>query len=215
MPGSLRNFRSEFHISNSKQPVDFCKRASLDLEIGCGVGFHPIQYAKQNPGRSLIAIEKTSEKFFKFQRRFENSGCPSNLLPVHGHAITWIVQNVCEKSIENIFILYPNPYPKTSQRNLRWHRAPFMAFLLTRLIPGGRLHLATNESFYHEEAKNFYQDSLGLELREEARVSAGAVGRTHFETKYLRNGQKCWNMEFEMPDRIMRAQKDSNLRPSD
>ena len=162
MLGSPRNFHYEFHLSNSGPFVDFCSRSPLDLEIGCGVGYHPIQYAKKNPSRSLIAIEKTREKFLKFQRRFENSESPSNLLPVQAHAVTWIVQNIRERSLENIFLLYPNPYPKTSQQNLRWHRAPFMGFLLTRLKLGGKLRLATNEEFYRDEAKQFYIEAWDL-----------------------------------------------------
>ncbi len=41
----------------------------LDIEIGCGVGMHPLLYASAHPERFLIAIEKTREKFGKFAKK--------------------------------------------------------------------------------------------------------------------------------------------------
>ena len=32
--------------------------------------------------------------------------------------------------LNRIFLLYPNPYPKTKQAHLRWINRPFMPFLL-------------------------------------------------------------------------------------
>jgi len=54
----------------------------LVIEIGPGVGLHPIQYAKSNPDKFVVAIEKTSEKYAKFARRLENHSEINNLFAI-------------------------------------------------------------------------------------------------------------------------------------
>ena len=109
----------------------------VDLEIGCGVGFHPIRYALAHPERRLVAIEHTHEKFMKFARRVENhrAGGESltNLFPLHANAIGWVSRLEDRECFERIFLLYPNPHPKAKQANRRWFRMPFMARLLETL----------------------------------------------------------------------------------
>ena len=47
---------------------DFVSTGLLDIEIGCGVGMHPLRYAKENPSRTLLAIEHTRTRFNTFKR---------------------------------------------------------------------------------------------------------------------------------------------------
>lgn len=169
----------------------------LDVEIGCGVGFHPLQYARKNPDRQLVAIERTKEKFEKFLGRIEHHPKLPNLIPIHGDAIAWIVHGIPAESVDKYFILYPNPYPKESQRNLRFHEMPFFTFLLTTLKPRGKIILATNMEFYAREAKDRMQKHWGLKLLEDRVVAPTESPRTHFEKKYLSRGEICWSLIFE------------------
>ena len=141
-------FVREFEAQYIKKPKDFKlfiplkQNMPIDLEIGCGVGWHPLVYAKKNPDRFLIAIERTAEKFEKFQRRFESHGKPENLLPVHADAVAWITHALGDDSCSRIMIPYPNPYPKNSAQ--RWVRMPFFRRLLQVLKPGGSIQILTN-----------------------------------------------------------------------
>ena len=168
----------------------------LDVEIGCGVGLHPIQYAKAHPDRYLVAIEQTREKFEKFQRRFDHHNLP-NLLPVHANAISWISHCLQDQSVDNFFFLYPNPNPKGTDFNKRWHAMPFMENVIHCLKPTGRIHLATNIEDYAVEAKANFEQVWHLETLRYERIHAGdIVPRTHFEKKYLARGQTCFDMIF-------------------
>ena len=73
----------------------------LFLEIGCGVGFHPLKFSKQNPKHQMIAIEQTTNKFSKFYKRYLNHQCPENLYPFHDnavHLITGIIEFATNES---------------------------------------------------------------------------------------------------------------------
>lgn len=208
MPLNVRPFRTE-HVSKPSIlegfvfPAAFTDGSPLDIEIGCGVGWHPIKYAKANPDRRLIAIEHTREKFEKFEGRFEKNERPGNLLPVHANAVHWITHALAAESVSRYFLLYPNPEPNAA--NKRWLRAPFFHRLLWTLKPGGTVTLATNVESYMTEAIEYAREFWKLDVvesraftRADALSSAGVeIPRTHFEKKYLLRGETCYDAVFE------------------
>ncbi|ETX03953.1 MAG: hypothetical protein ETSY2_31585 [Candidatus Entotheonella gemina] len=192
-----RPFRSH-HVPAPTNGIGFdYPRQPLDVEIGSGVGLHPIQYAKTHPHRYLVAIEQTREKFEKFQRRFANHHLP-NLLPVHANAISWVSHCLHDHAVDNFFFFYPNPNPKGKDFNKRWYAMPFMAKVIACLKPNGYIHLATNAEFYAVEAKTNFERVWHLETLRFERIQAGdIVPRTHFEKKYLARAQTCFDMVFK------------------
>jgi len=177
-------------------PIDFSPYTPVDLEIGCGVGLHPIQYAKANPDRFLIAIEHTREKFDKFRGRLDRHPELKNILAVHADAVAWTTYCLEPSSISRCFILYPNPNPKAPSK--RWFRMPFMSKLIECLKPEGEITLATNIEGYFDEAMTFGTQEWALQLlsRSEITLSAGLKPRTHFEKKYLERGEVCFDAVF-------------------
>ncbi len=65
----MRDFTKD-SIPKPKSETFSYPEMPLDIEVGCGVGLHPIQYSLANPDRFLVALEHTREKFEKFHRRF-------------------------------------------------------------------------------------------------------------------------------------------------
>lgn len=174
----------------------------LDLEIGCGVGLHPILYCQNNPDRQLIAIEHTAEKFQKFAKRADRHKL-NNLFPVHANGISFVSAYKENRAYDRIFLLYPNPNPKPSQLNKRWHAMPFMSELWTCLAPLGTLTLVTNEEWYFKEAIHYFKEQWQFPIKETLAFSKQShpqwQGRTHFEIKYLERGQTCFQLTLEKP----------------
>jgi tRNA (guanine-N7-)-methyltransferase len=207
----VREFRRDalepFHESKTTPEIaKWLERAEndsqpLDIEIGCGVGWHPIQYAEQNTDRNLIAIEHTRAKFERFQSRVQRHPELTNLLPVHADAIRWVAHNIPASKIDRYFLLYPNPEPKAPNR--RWLRSPFMHYLLETLKPGGELVLATNEIWYMEEACNWAENAWNLGRPKVRELSLKELKtfspRTHFEKKYLEREQTCFDVTWVKP----------------
>lgn len=170
----------------------------IDIEIGCGVGLHPILYCQSNKDRQLIAIEHTKTKFDKFQRRV-NSHQLENLWPVHANAISYISKHFKENSVDRFIFMYPNPNPKRSAANKRWYNMPFMEHLIGCLKPQGQLLMATNEYWYIKEAYEALSHYLVMGPIEKITKSKTHKPRTHFEKKYLLSGQTCWQIEATAP----------------
>ena len=184
----------EFKTDTIPQPRSavLAPQELFDLEIGCGAGLHPMLYSKSPPQQTLVAIERTREKFDKFLGRFKKHGNPSHIIPVHDDAIHWITHRTQPESIGHIYILYPNPEP--SNKNQRFAHMPFMAFLVTRLINNGKIELATNIESYANECIDHFPH-YGLKLIDKR--APLAPGRTHFERKYLSRDERCFNLIFQ------------------
>lgn len=173
----------------------------LDVEIGCGVGLHPVNYALQNPKRTLVAIDRSEVRMGKMLDRIQEAGNVPNLIPIRENAIWFVTHEIPEDSVENYFFLYPNPYPKKKQANMRWYRMPFMGHILTTLKKRGRIHLATNMKYYADEAIEYLTQTWGMKLiKNETFSSLEEIPfepRTHFEKKYLARKETCFNLIFE------------------
>ncbi|MCB9062946.1 MAG: hypothetical protein H6622_15595 [Halobacteriovoraceae bacterium] len=167
------------------------------IEIGCGVGLHPIRFSKENPDKFLVAIEHTQTKFEKFYRRYKNNRMPSNLLPVHANALSWINEFVPENYVDQYIFLFPNPYPKKSQENKRFYAMPFFGHLIDTLKNKGKILMATNEEFYYSGHRKYLSDVWGLKIVSDKQNKIGEnIPRTHFEKKYLERGDTIYELEF-------------------
>lgn len=178
-----------------RQSVQISKQLPLDIEIGSGAGLFAIQHSLEHQNRQLIAIEHTKERFQKLQQRALAHTHTEHLHVVHANAISWIAAHCPEKTVDHIYLLYPNPWPKSRHQNQRWHRMPFMGFLLARLKPDGRLTLATNLEWYAEEAHDWFQHHWSCQASvTQILPQEGHTPRTHFERKYLERGQTCYDI---------------------
>ena len=231
-PESLASFRwpnewqapgSQHEYALTGQMLPTAALLPIDLEIGCGVGWHPIRYAKENPTRRLVAIEHTREKFERLTSRLKNHSNLNNLICVHADAVRWITHALPLESVARCFILYPNLEPKA--RNKRWFCMPFFERLLECLQVDGIITLATNDESYAIEAQEMAREHWGLEVidfreiskndlilsakgsvslkpatalpRNERNAHAEIVDpipRSHFERKYLERGEACYNL---------------------
>jgi tRNA (guanine-N7-)-methyltransferase len=166
----------------------------LIIEIGAGVGLHPIAYAKKNPNDFVISIERTREKATKMLNRVSHHSKLVNIYPVHADAIPWIWQNIAPLEVNKYFILYPNPYPKKSQANKRFFNMPFMHYLLSTLLPMGEITLATNSHDYFNEAYHRCLTAWPVTILKTQLVKNTRGYRTHFEKKYLERGHDCHDL---------------------
>ncbi len=195
----MRLFKNPFVSDPIDSPFRVHKKDAQNLivEIGCGVGLHPIQYAQQSPDDYIIAIEKTREKYLKFAGRVEHHPDIKNIYPVHANAQHWVPQNILPNEVDKYFMLYPNPYPKEKHKNKRFMHMPFMAYIIETMKINATLELATNEKFYYQEAREVLADVWGLKLKSDSIIDSDTKARTHFEKKYLERGEVCYNLVFQ------------------
>lgn len=164
------------------------------LEIGAGKGKHACLFAQQHPEYSIVAIERTAEKFLAMQKLHLELQL-HHLQPIHADALPWVVHAVYPQQIQQLFILYPNPEPHNPTQ--RWLNMPFFEYLLSRMQPQGTITLASNIKTYIDEAEQQLNDIWHLPYQREMVATTSA--RTHFEVKYLQRGEKCEQLIITKP----------------
>lgn len=167
----------------------------LDIEIGAGTGMFALNYAKKNPSRALISIEKTSVKFKKFKNSYSINPL-TNLFPMQDNGISWCAHHLRRNSVDRFFFLYPNPNPKSSDLNKRFHAMPFMGFVKDCLKPDGEIFFATNEKFYRDEAIEFMTSEWKFQIKQNQTIKKTREPLTLFEKKYLERGEDCYHFSF-------------------
>lgn len=125
--------------------------AEIILDSGCGTGRSTRMLARRNPDAVVIGVDRS-------ESRLESSDpLPSNALLVRAElASFWRLLIAAEAEdgilaasrIQQHFLLYPNPYPKASRLNLRWHGHAALPILLAI---GEQLEVRSNWRVYLDE----------------------------------------------------------------
>lgn len=171
----------------------------LVVEIGCGVGLHPIQYSSEFKEKNIVAIERTADKFARFAGRMDrHPELHQNLCAVHADAIHFLDRNFQKNSIDEVWILYPNPENKKTSR--RWFQTPFMNRLTQLMKPNSELYFATNLKDYADETLEL-ATRYHLNLISSRKINSAThpewKARTHFEKKYLARGESIFDLKFK------------------
>jgi tRNA (guanine-N7-)-methyltransferase len=116
------------------------------LEIGFGGGEHLAGQAERRPDVLLIGVEPflngvASALGHIEQRRLQNARI------VQGDARE-LVARIAPASLARVFILFPDPWPKTRHHKRRLMQPDFIADLARVTRPGGRLRFATDWQAY-------------------------------------------------------------------
>lgn len=148
----------------------------------------------------MIAIERTSEKFSAFAGRLKNHvGLQDRLCAVHADAFSFLDENFPNQSIDEVWILYPNPEPKKATQ--RWFQTPFTSRLVELLKPGAKVYLATNIESYARDCQNLASRADLVSERFEIfdiKTRPEWKPRTHFEKKYFERGETLYDLQFAL-----------------
>jgi tRNA (guanine-N7-)-methyltransferase len=129
-------------------PAVFGRRAPVIAEVGSGQGENIAAAARSHPERDHLAFEVYVPGIAQTLERLEKAGSPGNvrLLPLDAqHALPVLLP---ARSVEEIWVFFPDPWHKTRHHKRRLVNPPFLDAALTVLAPGGRLRLATDWAGY-------------------------------------------------------------------
>jgi tRNA (guanine-N7-)-methyltransferase len=112
------------------------------LEIGFGGGEHLAGQAERRPDVLILGVEPFLNGVASLLRHVEQSGL-ANVRMLQGDARE-LVERLPGASLERVFILFPDPWPKTRHHKRRLMQDAFIAALARAVRPGGRLRFATD-----------------------------------------------------------------------
>lgn len=166
----------------------------LDLEIGTGNGTHFAHYAEQNPDRCIVGLELKFKTLVQSIRRSVKAGCTnSRMARVEAEKIT---QLFGPEEINNVYIHFPDPWPKKRHFKNRLIQTDFLENLYEVMKKGGVVEFKTDHHGYFQWATRFFGKSsfeiqfFTEDLHNSSRSEKNFV--THFESLFLEKRQPIY-----------------------
>lgn len=200
---ALEDLWPKYGVDLRAAPIDldalFGRRARRVVEIGFGNGENLLALAASRPEEDFLGIEVHRPGVGRLLLQLEERGL-SNVRVVCHDAVEVLERYLGAASLDEILILFPDPWPKKRHHKRRLIQPDFVALLTGRLKEGGTLRLATDWEPYAEEMLATL--SAEPRLRNIAGM-AGFVPRpperppTRFERRGERLGHKVWDLELQ------------------
>jgi len=176
----------------------FGRSAARSLEIGFGNGDNLFALARAHPQRDFIGVEV--HRAGVGHLLLEAAAADLHNLRVICHdAVEVLQQHIAPAALDEILILFPDPWHKKRHHKRRLIQADFVELLGSRLADGGRLQLATDWQPYAEQMLEVIGASpqfvnlageQGFMPRPEWRAL------TRFERRGQRLGHGVWDLSF-------------------
>lgn len=160
---------------------------ALILDSCCGVGESTQRIAKLYPNAKVMGIDKSQARTDKQDKVLS---LPSNAIILRADVIDFWRLAVDEGwKLQAHFLLFPNPYPKSTHVQRRWHASPSFSDIL-RL--GGNLEVRSNWPLYVEEFAIALQVAGHSAKTQHLEITDPF---TAFERKYHLSGQDIWQLK--------------------
>lgn len=148
------------------QPVSFVERLELarmfpavqplEVELGAGDGSFLVQWARANPGRNFIGVERLLGRLRKIDRKGRRAGL-TNLRALRieaGYAVEFLLPPGATQALH---VYFPDPWPKKKHRRRRLVNARFTELAARALTPGGVVHLRTDDADYFAQMTEVFR----------------------------------------------------------
>ncbi|HTB66172.1 MAG TPA: tRNA (guanosine(46)-N7)-methyltransferase TrmB [Steroidobacteraceae bacterium] len=176
----------------------FGRVAPRVVEIGFGNGANLIHMASAHPHMDFLGIEVHRPGVGRVLLDIERLGLRNVRVSNHD-AVEVLGQQLPEASLDEVLVLFPDPWHKKRHHKRRLLNAPFVALLASRLKPAGLLRAATDWEPY---ACAMLEVLGGCALLENSASDGGYVPRpesrqpTRFERRGERLGHGVWDLAF-------------------
>jgi tRNA (guanine-N7-)-methyltransferase len=191
-----------YGIEYANTPLDlssaFGRKAPRTLEIGFGNGENLLSLAAAHPARDFLGVEVHRPGVGRVLLGVEAQAI-GNLRVICHDAVEVLERQLPPDSLDEILVLFPDPWPKKRHHKRRLVQGPFAALLTSRLAPGGTLRLATDWQPYAEEMLATLHAVPGLlNLSADGDFVPRPQERspTRFERRGERLGHEVWDLAF-------------------
>lgn len=124
----------------------FATQQPVYLEIGFGNGETLLHLAETYPERNFLGIEVHRPGIGHLLLNLEHKQLTN--VKVLRHDAVEVINNLQPSCLAGIYILFPDPWPKTRHHKRRLIQPEFATVLAQKLQPNGFLHLATDWEDY-------------------------------------------------------------------
>ena len=202
-PGQVRALAEigpRFLLPCAAAPFDFGasfgRAAPQVLEIGFGMGDATAAIAQALPGTDFIGVEVHTPGVGALLKQIGERGL-TNLRLIQHDAVDVLEQMIVPGSLAGVHVFFPDPWHKLKHNKRRLIQPGFVRLLVSRLVPGGYLHCATDWQPYAEQMLEVLSVEPAL-----CNTADGYAPKpdyrplTKFENRGLKLGHGVWDLVF-------------------
>jgi tRNA (guanine-N7-)-methyltransferase len=199
---ALETLWPKYGVQLGAAPLDleavFGRAARRVVEIGFGNGDNLLALASSRPADDFLGIEVHRPGVGRLLLQLEERKLANVKVACHD-AVEVLERHLVGQCLDEILILFPDPWPKKRHHKRRLIQPAFVALLADRLKRGGSVRLATDWEPY---AFDMLTVLAGEPRLRNAASDGGFVPRpaerspTRFERRGERLGHQVWDMEF-------------------
>lgn len=198
--GLIEGFDNVYQDSDLLLLKDFFSpQKPLVLELGCGKGTYTTSLAEMFPEKNFVGVDVKGERIF-IGAKYARLHNLSNVRFVRG-AVNNLTQYIDPQSVAEIWITFPDPFPRKKQAKHRLTSPEFLQMYKKVLVPGGKMHLKTDDLDLFEYSLEVLQDNGGKILQaianiyQEENLDPVLQIQTDFEKKHLAKGRKIYYLQ--------------------
>ena len=210
----MSSYRSSFYGRRKGRPLGSSKKAlminnlpsltfdplvfpffttEVCLEIGFGAGDHLIHQAKNFPHVTFIGVEVFENGISSLLEKIQHENLTNILIFPQEVGLLW--PHIPLLSLDKLFILFPDPWPKIKQRKRRLINEDSLKEFASRLKNTGSFHMASDCQDYIEDVKtqiNISSDFTKVEFLSE-RPQDWPL--TQYNRKAMEEGRPSWYLK--------------------
>lgn len=187
-----------------KQSV-FGNSNPLVLELACGKGEYTVELAHRNPGINYIGVDIKGARIWKGAKRAQEKELENvRFLRIY---IDHLDEYFGKEEVDEIWITFPDPYPRKSNRSKRLSSPKFLGIFQNVLKKGGIIHFKTDsDRLFDYTLQSLEQNGCTL-LDKVDNVHADRPGdpllsiKTYYEKMHLEEGRIIKYVKFRLPEK--------------
>ncbi|MDR1078428.1 MAG: tRNA (guanosine(46)-N7)-methyltransferase TrmB [Propionibacteriaceae bacterium] len=176
----------------------FGRQADLVLEIGCGHGESLTAAAQLHPETDFLGCEVFEPALAATLGKIAAAGL-TNVRLLAGDGQGALEHLIAPDGLAQLWVFFPDPWPKTRHHKRRLVSAPFAALAASRLRPGGWLRLATDWPDYAAAMVEALDATEALTAFPSGRF--GERPETKFERRARQQGRAVQDLTYRRLDR--------------
>ena len=173
----------------------FPREQPLEVELGSGDGSFLAEYARLQPERNFIGVERLLGRIRKLDRKGQRAGL-TNLRGVRIECSYFLEYLLPPGSAVALHVYFPDPWPKRKHRRHRLINERFPALARQALAPGGRVYLRTDDKDYFEQMRRVFGADAGFQAVEAPDQLTASL--TDFEKDFTAQGVKTLRAAYRV-----------------
>lgn len=190
---------NESAIISSLAPI-ISSQKEIILELGCGNGAYAVALAERNPDKIYIGVDIQGERLWYGAKNAQEKKI--NNVYFLRMMVDSLEKYFSPHSISEIWLTFPDPYPRQGQEKKRLTHPKFLALYKKILKNGGVVHFKTDNDGLFEYTLESVAQIGGTILECRPRVLANLPQedilsvRTYFENKHRASGKTIHYLRF-------------------